>query len=500
MSSSGSNIDFMAGGGEMGALTRAYDWNSSPLGPPEKWPQSLRVTVRLMLNTRHPLFIWWGPELIQFYNDAYAETMGPERHPSALGARGRECWDEIWHIIGPQIDYVMAGKGSTWDEDRLVPVTRHGKLENVWWTYSYGPIDVPGGVGGVLVICNDVTEQHLIKEALKNETQRLERLFEQAPGFMAVVRGPDHVFELGNAAYRRLIGDREFLGRCVRDALPELEGQGFFELLDSVYRSGETHVGRRTPIRVQSVTGGALRELFLDFVYQPIVEANGAISGVFVEGVDVSDHVQAEEHLHLMNKELIHRVKNTLSMVSAIATQTFRERQTGRDTELLAFQGRLAAFAKAHDTLTATTWATASIREVVKDALEPHKIPKERISVSGPEIILGSKQALSLSLAIHELATNATKYGALSSASGKVVISWQQDVDSGGPTFRFLWEESGGPKVVIPTKKGFGTQLITRALRADFGGSVRFEYAPNGVVCRLFGPMENLRPENSPPF
>lgn len=132
MDSEGPATSFLAGGGEMGALTRAYDWKNSSLGPPETWPQSLRLTVRLMLNSGHPMFIFWGPDLIQFYNDAYRQTMGPERHPSALGQRGRECWEEIWPIIGPLIDFVMTGKGATWDEDRLVPVTRQGRLRDVW--------------------------------------------------------------------------------------------------------------------------------------------------------------------------------------------------------------------------------------------------------------------------------------------------------------------------------------------------------------------------------
>jgi hypothetical protein len=128
---------FLAGGGEMGTLIRAFDWQQSVLGPPESWPQSLRTTVRLLLNSGHPMFVWYGPDLIQFYNDAYRKTLGPERHPSALGQPGRDCWAEIWPIIGPQINFVMQGKGSTWDEERLVPVTRNGALENVWWTYSY---------------------------------------------------------------------------------------------------------------------------------------------------------------------------------------------------------------------------------------------------------------------------------------------------------------------------------------------------------------------------
>ena len=110
---SAKTAEYLKGGGEMGALTRAFDWEGSPLGPPEDWPQSLRTTVQLVLNAGHPMFIWYGPELIQFYNDAYRKTMGSERHPSALGQPGRECWAEIWPIIGPQIDFVMQGRGST---------------------------------------------------------------------------------------------------------------------------------------------------------------------------------------------------------------------------------------------------------------------------------------------------------------------------------------------------------------------------------------------------
>jgi PAS domain S-box-containing protein len=170
------SADFLSGGGEMGALTRAYDWSASPLGKPETWPQSLRTALRILLNTNHPMFIWWGEELIQFYNDAYRETMGPERHPSALGQRGRECWAEIWPIIGPQIEQVMSGGGATWHENQLVPVTRHGKLEQVYWTYGYSPIDEDDGIGGVLVVCRDVTKDYLASVALREREAELARV------------------------------------------------------------------------------------------------------------------------------------------------------------------------------------------------------------------------------------------------------------------------------------------------------------------------------------
>jgi PAS domain S-box-containing protein len=170
------SADFLAGGGEMGALMRAYDWSASPLGAPETWPQSLRTAVRILLNTNHPMFIWWGERLVQFYNDAYRQTMGPERHPSALGQGGRECWAEIWHVIGPQIEQVMSGGGATWHENQLIPVTRHGRLEQVYWTYGYSPIDEDDGIGGVLVVCRDVTRDYLAAVALREREAELARV------------------------------------------------------------------------------------------------------------------------------------------------------------------------------------------------------------------------------------------------------------------------------------------------------------------------------------
>ena len=158
---------FLAGGGEMGALMRSFDWDAHAMGQPSAWPSLLKSALRLVLTSNHPMFIWWGDQLLQFYNDAYRRTMGQERHPQALGQRGADCWREVWHIIGPEIDYVMAGEGATWHENALVPVTRHGKREDVYWTYGYSPIEDEGGVRGVLVVCIDVTEEVRKQELLK---------------------------------------------------------------------------------------------------------------------------------------------------------------------------------------------------------------------------------------------------------------------------------------------------------------------------------------------
>lgn len=156
------DLGFLDGGGEMGALMRARDWSTTSLGNPARWPQSLRTMVRLMLNTCHPMYIFWGGDGACLYNDAYRPSIGSERHPFSLGRPAREVWDEIWPIIGPQIVQVRSGRGATWDVDALIPITRNGVREDVYWTYSYSPIDdedAPNRIGGVLVVCTETTAQ-----------------------------------------------------------------------------------------------------------------------------------------------------------------------------------------------------------------------------------------------------------------------------------------------------------------------------------------------------
>jgi PAS domain S-box-containing protein len=173
---------YLEGGGEMGQLTRSFNWAGTVLGEPETWPQSLLATVSLILNSRFPMFLWWGPDLIQFYNDAYRPSLGINgKHPSALGQRGQDCWPEIWPIIKPLIDQVLAGGESTWSEDQLIPIYRNNILEDVYWTFSYSKVrDDYGQIAGVLVTCNETTEKVKSYNNLKEAKQELELAIEAA--------------------------------------------------------------------------------------------------------------------------------------------------------------------------------------------------------------------------------------------------------------------------------------------------------------------------------
>jgi PAS domain S-box-containing protein len=282
----------------MGHLIRGFDWSATPLGDPSTWPVPLRTALRVLLTTNHPIFLFWGPDHICFYNDAYKQSLGPEKHPAMLGAKGREAWDEIWEIIGPQVEQVLAGKGATWHENHLVPITRFGRREEVYWTYSYSPIDdesAETGVGGVLVICTETTAQVRARRAAQEEAQRQRRLFEAAPGFIAILHGPDHVFEFVNAAYARLFGGRDFVGKSVREVFPDVQGQGIFELLDQVYTTGRRFIAEGLEVRLRPGTNTASTKLVLDFIYEPIIDEFGKVGGIFVEGYEVTDRARAEE-------------------------------------------------------------------------------------------------------------------------------------------------------------------------------------------------------------
>lgn len=201
----------------------------------------------------------------------------------------------------------------------------------------------------------------------------------------------------------------------------------------------------------------------------------------------VLERKRTEAHQRLLVNELNHRVKNTLAIVQSIATQTFKGKNTD-EAARNAFESRLAALAAAHDLLTAENWEAAPLRQVVEEAGLGCGVPGDRISVTGPDLRLQPKTAVSIAMALHELCTNAVKYGALSTPSGRVDIAWE--IVAGEPgRLRLSWKEKGGPPVAAPARRGFGSRLIERGLASELGGSAELHFLPSGVHFALDAPL-----------
>jgi PAS domain S-box-containing protein len=779
-------------------LIAAKDWCGVPIGAPEDWPSSLRAIVSLLLNSRFPMFVAWGPNLTFLYNDAYAVILGA-KHPTALGRPFEEIWSEIWQDVGPLADRALAGDAS-WLEDLPLVMNRHGYEEETFFTFSYSPaVDDSGAIAGVFCACTETTEKVLAVRKIAAERHRLEQLFGEAPAFMALVTGPDHVFELANKAYMQLVGHREILQKPVREALPDVAGQGFFELLDEVYTSGEPFLGHQLPLKIQRTPNSKPEQAYVDFVYQPIKDSTGHVTGIFVTGYDVTElqiaqdrlrlaqsagsigsfelypetrtlsvseefcriwglpmktsvsldetlqaihpddrdrvltgrakidantlgyveyrirrqdtgeerwiarrgeafldagsdlvrfagviyditdrrraedalaaharnletlnrtgyslaadldidsivqrvteagvaligaefgaffynvtdqhgesftlftlagadrsqfetfghpratqvfkptfdgteivrsdditkdpryghndphfgmpknHLpvrsylavpvksrtgavigglffghkepgvfsnaheelitgiasqaaiafsnaslyqeaqfeierrrRAEQHQQLLINELNHRVKNTLAIVQSLAQQSFGP---DKPTELArrAFEARLQALSTAHNLLTRSNWEVASLSDTISSAVSAAAgAGADRVSLDGPSVILAPQTAVSVAMAVHELSTNALKYGALSGTEGEISIKWCIVDGTGSPRLHLEWTESGGPPVSPPGRRGFGSRMIERGLAAELHGTVSLQFPRSGVTCVIDAPL-----------
>ena len=642
---------FLRGGGAMGGLIRAHDWGATSLGPPATWPQSLRLVVRLMLDTHHPMFIFWGPDSICLYNDGYSTSLGPELHPAMLGAPGAKAWADIWPVIGPQIHQVMAGGEATWHQDHLIPIHRHGRREEVYWTYSYSPIadeTAAGGIGGVLVICTETTARVLAEQrqafvvalvdALRDardpaavlataSTMLGERLGADSVGFIdadlatdmmtikhewhsaagPTVAGRHRVIHFGPSITQELrsgqivvVGDVAREERIVAPVRAGLvaAGVGAFVVVpvwrDNALRSlmfvvaakprpwGDIEVGliadvaERTAaarasarahraladnerlLRAIGESSGELifakdlenRMLYANSatlavigkpaeavigyseaewhddpteaavimtndravmdsgdtmpveehfttaegevrIFQgtkaPMRDADGAIVGVVGVTRDVTDHSRAQSRLRLMIDELNHRVKNTLAIVQGIAYQTFRQEGIAGEARR-AFDQRLAALGKAHGLLTRESWESADLAAVATEAFAPYVNGTDQVTMTGPPLRLAPKTAVTIAMTLHELCTNAAKYGALSVDAGHVALDWS--IERGDQDRLHLrWQESGGPAVTLPARRGFGSMMIERALSSELQGDVRLDFLPEGLLCTIDAPL-----------
>jgi signal transduction histidine kinase len=302
-----------------------FDWAGTGLGGMESWPISLRSTVTLMLASKFPMYVIWGPQRRSLYNDAFIPILG-SRHPDALGMPISALWSDVWPQIAPLVDAAFNNETSYF-EDLPLQMTRNGYVEQTYFTFSYSGLENDAGeIAGMLCVCLETTAAFNARQQHRSENEKLQQMFQQAPGFVAVMRGPSHVFEMCNAAYIKLTGYRDIIGKPTALALPETVAQGFITLLDQVYATGVPYIGNAVRYDMAPAPDSAPVESYCDFVFQPLFDDARQTVGIFVQGHDVTEQQQAQQRLLLADQQkdrfiatLAHELRNPLAPIRAAA-------------------------------------------------------------------------------------------------------------------------------------------------------------------------------------
>ncbi|KQS03524.1 hypothetical protein ASG11_04015 [Sphingomonas sp. Leaf357] len=280
----------------MADLIRDFDWSATGIGPIASWSPVLKTAVGMVVNSPVPMTLLWGTDGLLIYNQAYAE-IGGARHPAMLGRGVVESWPEAADF-NRNVLRVVGGGGTLRYADQELTLYRNGAAEQVWLDLDYSPVRDEGGrVVGVVAIVIETTGRVLAERHLIAEHDLIAQMFEQAPGFMAMIEGPNHRLTITNPAYDRLIGRDDVAGMTVAEALPEAAEQGFVAILDEVYASGVPFAGSGVLFRVDDRTTGRIEDRYVDFVYQPIRDLHGQVTGIFLQGSDVSERVAGEQAL-----------------------------------------------------------------------------------------------------------------------------------------------------------------------------------------------------------
>ena len=291
-----------------------HDWDSTSIGGRASWAPALNFAVELMLESRQAMFLTWGERHAFLFNQAFASILG-DRSRGALGSLLPEAWAAAWPHIGGLFQEALEGSGPI-AEDQPIPACASGSGPARYFSFSCTAIRDEGAIGGIFCVCSETTEAVTAREKALHERDALQAAFEQAPGFIAMTDGGEHRFTFANAAYRRLVGNHDLVGKTVAEALPQAIGQGFVSELDSVFSTGEPFVGRTTPIVLDTSDGGT-RTRFADFVCAPRFGADGQVVGIFCEGQDVTERVQSTSRIRHLQTELIHSTRGNAMGIMA---------------------------------------------------------------------------------------------------------------------------------------------------------------------------------------
>ncbi|MDM9627675.1 PAS domain S-box protein [Rhizobium sp. S152] len=363
----------------------------------------------------------------------------------------------------------LVATGESFDMEKRC-VCKDGR--QVWTAISVSPLrDEKGAVRQVGFIAIDISASKRAQEA---ERQLASIVASSNDAILSI--DLDMTITAWNAAAEKLYGytGDEAVGQSVLMLLPEDRRDEEPEILRKISAGETIHLYETQRLRKD----GRLVDVQLSV--SPIYDSNGKAVGASKMSQDITARKEAERLQNVLIGELNHRVKNVFATVMAISRQTLDRDGSGPD-EVASFNARLMSMAHAHDLLTHSDWQRADLVDLVKQVLEPY--PPEAFDIDGTSVLLPQKAVVSFALAVHELATNAAKYGALSAPEGLVAITWHCDEETGRLTFR--WMERNGPAVEQPSRKGFGSRLIERLLAAELNGRSRICYDPAGVVCKI---------------
>jgi PAS domain S-box-containing protein len=332
----------------------------------------------------------------------------------------------------------------------------------------------------------DVTERKRAEEELRESEARFRTIFEQANDFLVTTTLDQKVTSVNPAVLAALgYTEEELIGHSVSEFMDPEDFRTSREALERKLSEGGT---TRLTLNIRAKDG---RQLVWETNSRLNTDDQGRPTGLHAIGRDMTEAKRAEAHQRLLIDELNHRVKNTLAIVQGIAQQTFKPGTNPVDAKR-AFEGRLAALSEAHNLLTREHWGPVSMKQIIGDAVAPHGAVGARFELDGPDLPIAPKTAISLALAIHELATNAVKHGALSAPEGRVAIAWSRTGTPETPRLALDWTEHGGPPVIAPAHRGFGTRMIERGLAAELGGTVRIQFAPTGLICTVDAPLPEV--------
>ena len=430
-----------------------------------------------VFDRRHR-FIYANEALLAMWGLSWDEAMG-----KTCLEIGYEPWHAAMH--DEEIERVVATRAPVRGDVPFPHQTQGVRI----YDYIFMPVIGPDGeVEAIAGTTRDVTERKRNEDALRGSEQR----------FSAIVLSSSDLIYRTNATWDEL----EILGGRAVAGLPRGASSNWLEdfvhpddrarVADAVQRACQAEVPYAVEHRL-AVGDGDDGWVWVDSRAVPIRDATGQVVEWFGAATDVTERVRHAQHQQLLVNELNHRVKNTLAVVQSMVQQTLRNTP---DAVAAAerIDARLVALAQAHDTLTRKQWQGATVEELVRTAIAPCLDgDASRFSIEGPTASLDPRRAVALAMALHELCTNAMKYGALSTPGGNVQIHWQAEDHADARQLRLAWRERGGPPVAPPTHRGFGSRLIERGLRYDLGGDVRFDFAPTGVECTITAPLPPAR-------